>query len=306
MYDLHRLRLLRELKHRGSLARVAAALGYSPSAVSQQLSILAREVGQPLLEPSGRGVVLTPVAEIVVEHTEAILREMELAKAEVASVRSELTGVVRLATFQTAAHTFVPAAISRLQDLHAGVSVAFSHIGAEDALPALRAGDFDLVLSEQYPGRLPHRAPGAETVVLLEDPLHLAVPAGWTASTLQDLEHRPWAMEHPGTDPREWAEDVCRTAGFAPRTAYQSADVHLHVRLVEQGYAAAFLPALALPERPAFSVLSATADTDRTGPAPCRSLLLSRRSGSAVDPVISALAEQLRDAARRAGSPPGP
>src|SRR5699024_1018676 len=91
MYDLHRLRLLRELKHRGTLAQVANALGYSPSAVSQQLSLLAREVGQPLLEPCGRGVVLTPAAEIVVEHTEAILREMELARAEVAATRSELT-----------------------------------------------------------------------------------------------------------------------------------------------------------------------------------------------------------------------
>ena len=305
MYDLHRLRLLRELKHRGTLAQVANALGYSPSAVSQQLSLLAREVGQPLLEPCGRGVVLTPAAEIVVEHTEAILREMELARAEVAATRSELTGLIRLATFQTAAHTFVPAAISRLHDLHPGVSVGFSHIGAEDALPALRAGDFDLVLSEQYPGLLPHRAPGAETINLLEDPLLLAVPAGWEASGLTDLAHRPWAMEHPGTDPRELADGVCRAAGFVPHIAYQSADVHLHVRLVEQGDAAAFLPALALPDQPSFQVLPAAADPDGTGPGPHRSLLLSRRSGSAVDPAITALAEQLRDAAGRGGAPTG-
>src|SRR5699024_2137029 len=274
-----------------------------------------------------------PAAEIVVEHTEAILREMELARAEVAATRSELTGLIRLATFQTAAHTFVPAAISRLHDLHPGVSVGFSHIGAEDALPALRAGDFDLVLSEQYPGLLPHRAPGAETINLLEDPLLLAVPAGWEASGLTDLAHRPWAMEHPGTDPREWADGVCRAGGcvphsacqsepagpdprawaaggcrsarFVPHLAYQAADVHLHVRLVEQGDAAAFLPALALPDQPSFQVLPAAADPDGTGPGPHRSLLLSRRSGSAVDPAITALAEQLRDAAGRGGAPTG-
>src|SRR5699024_10898805 len=218
-----------------------------------------------------------PAAEIVVEHTEAILREMELARAEVAATRSELTGLIRLATFQTAAHTFVPAAISRLHDLHPGVSVGFSHIGAEDALPALRAGDFDLVLSEQYPGLLPHRAPGAETINLLEDPLLLAVPAGWEASGLTDLAHRPWAMEHPGTDPREWADGVCRAAGFVPHIAYQSADVHLHVRLVEQGDAPAFLPALALPDQASFQVLPAAADPHGTGPGPHRSLLPARR-----------------------------
>lgn len=297
MYDLHRMRLLRELKHRGTLAEVANALNYSPSAVSQQLSLLAREIGEPLLEPSGRGVALTPAAEIVVAHTETILREMELTRAEVAAARSKLSGIIRLATFQTAAHTFVPAAISRMQSSHPSVTVAFSHISAEEALPALHAGDFDLVLTEQYPGRLPHTAAGAEAVVILQDPIHLAVPSDWAAKTVEDLEGRPLAMEHPGSDPREWADSVCRAAGFEPRAAYQSADVHLHVRLVEQGYAAAFLPGLALPEDPAFHVLQPTVNANGATTVPHRSLRLSRRLGSAVDPAITALADELRDTA---------
>lgn len=294
MYDLHRMRLLRELKHRGTLVEVARALGYCPSAVSQQLSILAREVGAPLLEPAGRGVVLTPAAHIVVAHTEAILREMESARAEVAAARSELTGTVRLATFQTAAHTFVPTAISHLRTAHPGLDVAFSHISATEALPALRAGDFDLVLTERYPGQPSHATPGAEAVILLEDPLHLAVPSGWEARSATDLAAAPWAMEHPGTDPRVWSDGVCRTAGFEPRVAYASADVHLHVRLVEQGYAAAFLPGLALPEVPSFHVLPVAG----TG----RMILMSRRAGSAADPAITALADQLRETATAFGA----
>lgn len=295
MYDLHRMRLLRELKHRGTLAEVARALSYSPSGVSQQLSLLAREVGEPLLERSGRGVALTPAAEIVVAHTEAILREMESARARIAAARSDLTGTVRLATFQTAAHTFVPAAISRLHAAHSGLTVAFSHISAEEALPALRAGDFDVVLTEQYPGRLPHTTPGAEAVVLLEDTLHLAVPAGWDAGTVADLSDGAWAMEHAGTDPRVWSEGVCRAAGFAPRVAYESADVHLHVRLVEQGYAAAFLPGLAVPAERSFQVLSVVGDEPQVDAR--RTIRLSRRSGSSADPAITALADELRGAA---------
>lgn len=296
MYDLHRMRLLRELAHRGTLAAVARALDLSPSAVSQQLSLLAREVGEPLLEPAGRGVTLTPAAHIVVAHTEAVLREMEAARARIASARHDLTGTVRLATFQTAAHTFVPDAIARLHDRHRDLTVTLSHISAEEALPALRAGDFDAVLTEQYPGRLPPASPGAEAVVLLTDPLHLAVPAEWDAGSLADLAEAPWALEHTGTDPRGWAEGVCRSAGFAPRVVCESADVHLHVRLVEQGFAAAFLPGLALPEEPAFQVLPVAA-APAEARIPQRTIRLSRRAGSAADPALAALATHLQEAA---------
>ena len=299
MYDLHRMRLLRELAHRGTLAAVARALDLSPSAVSQQLSLLAREVGEPLLEPAGRGVTLTPAAQILVTHTEAILSEMETARARVAA-RHDLTGTVRLATFQTAAHTFVPDAISRLHAQHPDLTIALSHISADEALPALRAGDFDAVLTEQYPGRLPPQTPGAEAVVLLTDPLHLAVPSGWDAGSLADLADAPWALEHAGSDPRGWAEGVCRSAGFAPRVVCESADVHLHVRLVEQGFAAAFLPGLALPPRPDFRVLAIDSEqaTVRQTPAvPAhRTIRLSRRAGSAADPALAALATHLQEA----------
>ena len=300
MYDLHRMRLLRELAHRGTLAAVARALDLSPSAVSQQLSLLAREVGEPLLEPAGRGVTLTPAAQILVTHTEAILSEMETARARVAAARHDLTGTVRLATFQTAAHTFVPDAISRVHAQHPDLTIALSHISADEALPALRAGDFDAVLTEQYPGRLPPQTPGAEAVVLLTDPLHLAVPSGWDAGSLADLADAPWALEHAGSDPRGWAEGVCRSAGFAPRVVCESADVHLHVRLVEQGFAAAFLPGLALPPRPDFRVLAIDSEqaTVRQTPAvPAhRTIRLSRRAGSAADPALAALATHLQEA----------
>ncbi len=152
MFDLHRLRLLRELKHRGTLAAVAAALSYAPSSVSQQLSQLEAEVGVRLLEPVGRRVRLTERAEILVAHTEAVLERLERVEAEIAASLTDLTGTLRIASFQTAALALVPAALGLLRDLHPRLRVHVTHREPEKALPTLHARDFDLVLAEEYPG----------------------------------------------------------------------------------------------------------------------------------------------------------
>ncbi|WP_242705156.1 LysR family transcriptional regulator [Streptomyces griseocarneus] len=111
-FDLHKLRLLRELKHRGTLSAVAAALSYSPSSVSQQLSQLEAQVGLPLLEPVGRRVRLTPQAEILVGHTEAVLEQLERAEADIAASLAGPTGRLRIACYQTAAFALAPNALT--------------------------------------------------------------------------------------------------------------------------------------------------------------------------------------------------
>lgn len=238
MYDLHRLRLLRELSHRGTLAAVAEALGYSPSAVSHQLSILEREVNARLLEPAGRGVRLTPAASTLVAHTEIILRELERAEASIAASRTEITGTVRVATFQTAAHTLVLDAIDRLADKHPRLVVTFTQLNAEAAIPALLARDFDLVLSEEYPGNPPSPHPGVTTSRVIDDPLLLAVPTAWPARSPADLDEAPWVMEQRGTAARAWSESVCRAAGFEPRVRYETSDLGLHAQIVARRGAA--------------------------------------------------------------------
>src|SRR6185295_3921696 len=173
MYDLHRLRVLRELKHRGTLAAVARALAYSPSAISQQLSLLEAEVGVPLLEPVGRRVRLTDQAEILVAHTEAILRQLETAEADLATSLSELRGTLRIASFQTAALTLVPTALDRLRGLHPSLRVHVTQVEPEVALPALQTRDFDLVIAEEYPGNPNPRPAGLDSEDLFDDALHL-------------------------------------------------------------------------------------------------------------------------------------
>src|SRR5918994_229143 len=103
MLDLRRLRLLRELHERGTIAAVADALGYTPSAVSQGLATLEREVGVPLLERVGRGVRLTDPALVLVEHARALLERAAIAESELAAAAGTVSGRGRIAGFQSVA-----------------------------------------------------------------------------------------------------------------------------------------------------------------------------------------------------------
>src|ERR687894_741427 len=110
MLDLHRLRLLHELHARGTIAAVADALRFTPSAVSQQLAVLEREAGLPLLERAGRGVRLTDAALVLVDHAGALLERAELAQAELAAAAGNVAGRGRIASFQSVAiHVAIPA-----------------------------------------------------------------------------------------------------------------------------------------------------------------------------------------------------
>src|SRR5689334_24889766 len=99
MLDLRRLRLLRELHQRGTIAAVADALQFTPSAVSQQLNLLERETGVQLLERAGRGVRLTDPALVLVEHAEALLQRAARAEADLAAAANTISGRARIAAY---------------------------------------------------------------------------------------------------------------------------------------------------------------------------------------------------------------
>ncbi|MFD0416952.1 LysR substrate-binding domain-containing protein [Streptomyces sp. NPDC127108] len=303
MYDLHRLRLLRELKHRGTLAAVAAALSYSPSTVSQQLSQLEAEAGVPLLEPVGRRVRLTAQAEILVAHTEAVLERLERAEADIAASLPGLTGTVRVAAFQTAALTLVPDALTRLRAAHPGLRPHVTQLEPEAALPALLARDFDLVVAEEYPGVAGPRDEALERADLCADPMRLAlprpVPEGADAddprAALRALAGLPWVMEPEGGAARRWATTVCRAAGFEPDVRFESPDLLLHLRLVERGHAVALLPDLVW--RGGEPTVALRALPPGQG---ARTLFTVVRRGRGRHPAVAAVRGALRDAARTA------
>lgn len=289
MLDLRRLRLLRELSLRGTLASVAEALNYSPSGVSQQLSQLEREVGIPLLRPVGRRVQLTPEAEILVARTEEILTVMERAEAELAEAGESVRGTVRLAIFQTAVLALMPAALRHLRESHPEVRLEMVQHEPETALHDTWAREFDLVVAEQYPGHAAPHHPGLDRLPLISDEISLAVPLGavdssWAGvSSLAGAATLPWVMEPAGAASRHWALQACRVAGFEPDIRYESADLQAHVSLVSSGNAVALLPGLVWADREPTTRLIAL-----TG-RPRRTVFTAGRDAGVVRPAVAAV-----------------
>src|SRR5437764_6852090 len=139
MLDVRRLRMLRELSLHGTIRATASSLSFTPSAVSQQLSALERELGVELLERRGRSVHLTPAARVLVERTESILAQLAAAEAEAKAVASGTEPPVRIASFASAAATIVADAV-RDNGLHAHILEIDPQLG----LARLRAGEVDL------------------------------------------------------------------------------------------------------------------------------------------------------------------
>jgi DNA-binding transcriptional LysR family regulator len=284
--DLKRLALLRELKLRGTIAAVAASLSYSPSSVSQQLSTLESEVGVTLLVKSGRRVRLTPAAELLVEHTGALLERVEQLESDLGQFGRTASGTVRLAVFQSAALGIIPQALTLLALEHPTLRVEITQREPESALAAVWAREFDLVIAEQYPGHAAPRSEELDREPLCSDMIRLGAPTD-AVHSLADAAHLPWVMEPRGTASRHWAEQTCRVAGFEPDVRFETADLQAHIRLVESGHAVALLPDLVWGTR------APTIRVRELAGRPRRDVFTSaRRSGSAT-PSIAACREVL-------------
>ena len=276
--DLRRLRLLAELEARGTITAVADALSYSPSSVSQQLALLEAEAGVPLLVKSGRRVLLTPQAHVLVRHTAQLLDRLELMESELHSSLTEVTGTVRLAVFQSAALGIVPQALTVLAAEYPALRVEVTQREPETALFETWAREFDLVIAEQYPGHTAPRQSGLDRVALCEDEVRLG-----GANSLADARDRPWVMEPRGTASRHWAEQRCREAGFEPDVRFETADLQAHIRLIESGHAVALLPDLVWAGRTPSVHLSSL------GGAPRRTVFTAAREASRTRPAIVAV-----------------
>lgn len=245
MLNLHRLRLLHELAQRGTLAAVAEALGYSPSTVSQQLSILEREAGAELLAPEGRRVRLTAHGVALAAAGAELLALEERTRVGL-EVAQERLAPVRVAVFQTAAHAILPGALAALAASAPQLRVEVAVVPPEEGLAEVAARSFDLALAEQYPGRSRPLDAGLRRELLGLDPIRLALPPGDPARGIADVADRAWVMEPAGTAARDWSEQQCRAAGFEPDVRFVAEDLTAHARLIASGLAVGILPGFAL------------------------------------------------------------
>jgi DNA-binding transcriptional LysR family regulator len=311
MLDLHRLRLLHELHARGTIAAVADALQFTPSAVSQQLAVLEREAGLPLLERAGRGVRLTDAAIVLVRHADVLLERAELAEAELAAAAGRVAGTGRIASFQSVAfHVAVPAlqALAReAPDLRCELIEA----EPEESLPALALGDVDLVLADEWQHQPLARPAGIAREDLWRDPVSVVLPERHPAARrhrhalpLAELAGDAWTTGHRGTAWQEMTERTCRElGGFDPDIRHRTNDSVTSLALVAGGQAVTLLPALVGLDPAVHPGIAVRAIG---GSSVYRTIFAATRAADAKRPSVRALLAAIRAAAASLGRPLAP
>jgi DNA-binding transcriptional LysR family regulator len=300
MLDLRRLRLLRELKERGTIAAVADALQFTPSAVSQQLAMLEREAGVRLLERAGRGVRLTDAALVLVDHAEALLERAALAEADLAAAAATVTGRGRIAGFQSVLLRIALPAIETLARDAPRLRCEVIEAEPEQTLPALALGDLDLVLGDEWqhqPRRLPA---GLQRHELHRDMVHVVLPARHpvarrhrAAVPLAELAGEAWTTGHAGIGWEQMIHRTCRElGGFDPDIRHRANDATIGLALVARGLAVTLLPDLPLPERHPQIALRAIAEAPVS-----RAIFAATRAADAARPSTRALLTAVRGAA---------
>ncbi|MEU7872477.1 LysR family transcriptional regulator [Dactylosporangium sp. NPDC049140] len=252
--DLRRLRFLREFEERGTLAAVAAALGYSPSTVSQQLALLEKEAGARLFDKAGRGVRLTDAGRLLAQHARVLLAAAEAAEADLAALAGDIRGTVRAGGLQSAARRLLVPAVATMMAEHPRVRVEVFELELEQSLPGLRLGSVDLVIGDEYDGHPRPRPAGLRFTTLLEEPLKLVLPAAHPLAraggpvAVAALRGDIWAVSAEGTGHHAMVVGTCRSlGGYEPDLRHRSNDADVQLELVRAGAAVALMPPLALP-----------------------------------------------------------
>ena len=246
--DVRRMRVLREVAGRGTIAAAARALSFTPSAVSQQLAALEREAGVALLDRQGGRVRLTEAGRRLVARTEAILVELEAASAELSAAAADVAGDLHIAAFPSAERALLAPAVAALLAQHPGVRVRTTELEPEAALPALRLGDVDAVICHEDTERPAPPDDRLERVDLMEDPLRLVLPAGHPADAeavaLASLAGARWVATPPGTACRAIVDRACGEAGYVPDVPFHANEFGVLAAFVAAGLGVAMIPAL--------------------------------------------------------------
>ncbi|MDX3853466.1 LysR family transcriptional regulator [Streptomyces sp. AK02-01A] len=293
MLDRRRMQLLRAVVTSGSVTAAARNLGYTPSAVSQQMAVLEKEAGISLLERTGRGVRPTEAGRLLTDYAAVIDRHFAEAEVALAELRAGRTGRVVVRYFATAGATLVAPAVAALRRDQPGVQVELKLSDPEDPLPKVRDRLADIALVVRPRGQL--SADGIRFVHLLDDRYFAVLPEGHRLTAkreldLTDLADEPWVgNDQPGPclDP---VLDACGAAGFSPNFVVESGDY-----ATAQGFVAAGLGVSLIPEMGLGSRHPAVAVRPVRNPEPVRTIYAAIREPAPAQPALRRLLDALRD-----------
>ena len=299
MFDVRRLLVLQELNRQGTVNATAAALHLTPSAVSQQLAALSRELGCPVTEKEGRNLRITGAGRVLLAHAAEIVAQLEALRSDLERHHLGDVGVVRVAAFQTAANRIVVPAVAALSATHPQLEVTISQIDAPRSLQEVAAGRLELALSVEHAESPPATDPRFTRIHLLQDEFRALLPAGHPLArrarvALTDLRDEPWIGSLPGSPCHFVTMAACAAAGFAPRVRHHIDDWAITVELVAAGLGVGLIPSLAQPP-PRRDV----AIRPLAGRPAARNIFAFARKGTEESPTVATVVQALQDAVAR-------
>jgi DNA-binding transcriptional LysR family regulator len=327
MLDIRRLRMLHEFAARGSIARTAEALGYTPSAVSQQLAVLEREAGTPLLDRTARSAGLTAAGRRLAVHAERILAMVEEAESDLSAQAAEPSGRVVVTAFPSAAVAFAPA-LARSLRAHPKLSLLLREADPAEGLQLVRSGEVEAAIVDDWTGRLSalvtsppghsgmdgdgagadHGQGVLSYYHLVRDPLVLVVARDHPAANpdlpvdLRALRNEPWLAAPSGEPSRQATDRLLAAVGLTPPVPSEFEGLGTVANLVARGLGIAIMPRLAVgayERRLVVRELPAGLDLARDVFAVARTASVARPS---VAVIVSALRGAARSISQRAGS----
>jgi DNA-binding transcriptional LysR family regulator len=298
MLDLRRLQVLAAVVDTGSVTAAATRLGYTPSSVSQQLSVLERETGVALFEKHGRGIRPTEAGVLLAEHAEGVLRAVTTAETAMSDLREGRSGRVRVMSFTSAGDTLLPTAVARLRRTRPGLHVATTVGETDDAYELLRSHQIELAVVLEPFGAGDEPNDDLLRVHLLDDPYRAMLPAGHPLTAddtveLTDLATEDWVAALGGNGYcRDDTIDLCRRAGFTPRFVAHAVEFPAAQAYVAAGIGVGLVPMLAL------GTVHRGVEIRRLRRAPePRHVWIATRPTAAATATVAATIEALRRAA---------
>ncbi len=304
--DVGRLRTLRKIAQHGSFSRAAAELGYTQSAISQQIAALEHEVQLTLLNRAVRPVQLTDAGRVLVEHAEPVLERIAAAESQLDALRGLRAGRLRVAAFGSAFATLLPPAIAKFRGRHLAVDLELVEAEPDVSVSMVRTGEVDLALVydfTQTPGDADRRL---QTTHLLIDDHRAVLPvrhrlAARKTLSIADLAEEDWIVpfaDGPARGYREGLERLWADAGFSPRIAFQTDDLQAAQAFVAARLGIALMHDLTLPSR-----REGVAIRPLTGPRlarPIAAVTSAHRRSPPAAAMVALLAAPPRPGTRRA------
>ena len=295
--DVRRLLVLQELNRQGTVGATAAVLHLTPSAVSQQLAALSRELGCQVTTKEGRNLRITSAGQVLLGHADELAAQLEALKGDLERHQLGEVGVVRVGAFQTASRQIVVPAASALKHTHPGLDVHLSQIDAPQSFQELAAGRLDIALSVEYIDSPPTTDPRFSRIRLLQDEFKVLLPAGHRLASknsvpLAELRDEPWIGNVPGSPCHFVTMAACAAAGFAPHVRHEIDDWAITIELVAAGLGVSFIPELAKP-----TARDDVAIRPLSGRPAARNIVAFTRRGTEESPTIARVLGAMKDAA---------